>query len=94
MRGVLAAGLVLATTAGAMAQPLGMPGTAGCAQYQAAFPALTGLTEAEAIAALEKMPAIRTVRAGGPTTTMTRDYRPDRATLLLRDGKVERITCG
>ncbi len=93
MRAMLVAAAVLATAACARAQTA-VPEAGGCAQYEAGFPRLTGLTEAEAIAALEKMPDIRTVRIGGPNTPMTRDYRPERATVLLRDGKVERVTCG
>jgi hypothetical protein len=30
----------------------------------------------------------------GPASPVTRDYRPERATLLLRDGRVERVICG
>jgi hypothetical protein len=31
---------------------------------------------------------------GGPTTPMTHDYRTDRATGLIENGVVTRITCG
>ena len=94
MRAALALAALLGGAAGAQAQIVGAPGTGGCAQHQSEFPALLGLTEPEAIAAIEAMPGIRTVRVGSPGTPMTRDYRPERATLLLRDGRVERITCG
>ena len=40
------------------------------------------------------MPGINTVRMGGPTTPMTKDYRLDRATGLIENGVVTRITCG
>jgi hypothetical protein len=30
----------------------------------------------------------------GPNTPMTRDYRPDRATVLIENGVVTRIMCG
>jgi hypothetical protein len=94
MRAVSFCAAAVMAAAGAVAQPVAMPGTDGCARHQAEFPALLGLTEAAAIALLETMPGIRTVRAGGPDTPMTRDYRADRASLLLRDGKVERVVCG
>ena len=90
----MALAAVLATAAGAAAQPLGMPGTAGCSQHQAELSALGGMTESEAVAAIERMPGIRTVRVAGPGTPMTRDYRPERATILLRDGRVDRVICG
>ena len=94
IRAVLAAAAVLTASACARAQAAAAPETGGCARHQAEFPRLTGLTEAAAVAAVEGMPGIRTLRIGGPNTPMTRDYRPDRATLLLRDGKVERVLCG
>ena len=91
--GLLAAAALLA--AGTVrAQTAGVPGSGGCTAHQAEFPALAGLTEAAAIAAVERMPGIRTVRVAGPGSAMTRDYRPDRATLMLRDGRVERVVCG
>ena len=85
---------VVAAAGGALAQPLGMPGTGGCNRYQAEFPALIGLTEAEAVTALERMTGIRTVRIAGPGTPLILNFRPERATILLRDGKVEQILCG
>jgi hypothetical protein len=48
----------------------------------------------EVRAALQAMPGISTVRMGGPTTPMTKDYRIDRATGLIENGVVTRITCG
>jgi hypothetical protein len=94
VRVALALAVVLGTAAGAAAQTTGVPGTGGCAQYQSGLAALAGLTEAEAVAAMERMPGIRTVRVTGPTTPVTRDYRPERATLLLRGGRVEKVVCG
>ena len=66
----------------------------GCAQHQARFPALLGKAPEEVRAALQAMPGISTVRMGGPTTPMTKDYRLDRATGLIENGVVTRITCG
>ena len=86
LRAALALAVLLGTAAGAAAQIVGVPGTGGCAQHQSEFPGLIGFTEAEAIAAIEGMPGIRTVQVGGPATPMSRDYRPERATLLLRAG--------
>ncbi|MFC7477666.1 hypothetical protein ACFQS7_25125 [Dankookia sp. GCM10030260] len=94
MRAALALAVVLGTAAAAWAQPASLPGTGGCAAHQAAFPALAGLTEAEAVTAIEAMPGIRTLRVAGRAAPMTRDYRPERATLLLRDGRVEKVVCG
>jgi len=48
----------------------------------------------EVRAALQAMPGITTVRMGGPNTPMTRDYRMDRATVLIENGVVKQITCG
>ncbi|MDO9711516.1 I78 family peptidase inhibitor [Paracraurococcus lichenis] len=94
-RAWLAAALILAAAvAAAEAQTAGPPGTGGCAAHQAGLAALAGLTEQEAIAAMERMPGIRTARVAGPGQPMTRDYRPERATILLRDGRVERVICG
>ena len=66
----------------------------GCAQNQARFPALLGKAPEEVRVALQAMPGISTVRMGGPTTPMTKDYRIDRATGLIENGVVTRITCG
>ena len=90
--GFAAAALLITGAAGA--QTAGVPGSGGCAAHESEFPALAGLTEAAAVAAIERMPGIRTVRVAGPGAPMTRDYRPERATLLLRDGRVERVLCG
>ncbi|WP_431269179.1 hypothetical protein [Dankookia sp. P2] len=92
-RGLCAAAALL-LAGGAAAQTAGVPGRGGCAAYEAEFPALAGLTEAAAIAALERMPGIRTVRVAGAGAPVSRDWRPERATLLLRDGKVDRVLCG
>ena len=66
----------------------------GCARHEARFPALLGKAPEEVRAALQSMPGINTVRMGGPTTPMTKDYRLDRATGLIENGLVTRITCG
>jgi hypothetical protein len=66
----------------------------GCAQHQARFPALLGKAPEEVRAALQAMPGINTVRLGGPNTPMTKDYRIDRATVLIENGVVVRIMCG
>ena len=66
----------------------------GCARHEARFPALLGKAPEEVRAALQAMPGISTVRMGGPTTPMTKDYRMDRASGLIENGVVTRITCG
>jgi len=66
----------------------------GCARHEARFAALLGKAPEEVRAALQAMPGISTVRMGGPTTPMTKDYRLDRATGLIENGVVTRITCG
>ena len=66
----------------------------GCARHQARFPALLGKAPEEVRAALQAMPGISTVRMGGPTTPMTRDYLLDRASVLIENGVVTQITCG
>lgn len=86
----LAAMLCMAATA--FAQP--GPREQLCAQNEAQFPALIGRDPQFVEAALRAMPGITTVRVGGPNTPMTRDYRPDRATVLVVDGVVRSITCG
>jgi len=94
MRAVLTLAVAFGVAAGAQAQTAGVPGAGGCAQHQAALAALAGLNEAEAVAAMEAMPGIRTVRIAAPGSMLTRDYRPERATLLLRDGRVDKAICG
>ncbi len=66
----------------------------GCARHEARFAALLGKAPDEVRAALQAMPGISTVRMGGPTAPMTKDYRLDRATGLIENGVVTRITCG
>ena len=83
--------LVFAATA-AQAQPATRNNP--CAANEARFPALIGRDPQTVEAALRAMPGITTVRVGGPTTPMTRDYRPDRATVLVVDGVVRSISCG
>jgi hypothetical protein len=55
---------------------------------------LLGKAPEEVGAALQAMPGITTVRMGGPNTPMTRDYRIDRASVLIENGVVTQITCG
>jgi hypothetical protein len=45
-------------------------------------------------ASLHTMSGVNTVRMGGPTTPMPRDYRIDRASVLIENGVVTQITCG
>ena len=66
----------------------------GCARHEARFAALLGKAPEEVRAALQAMPGINTVRMGGPNTPMTRDYRIDRASVLIENGVVTQITCG
>ncbi|MCA3349529.1 MAG: hypothetical protein INF97_02945 [Roseomonas sp.] len=80
---------LLALAGGAQAQA-----PEGCARHEARFPALLGKAPEEVRAALQAMPGISTVRMGGPTTPMTKDYRIDRASGLIENGVVTRITCG
>jgi hypothetical protein len=35
-----------------------------------------------------------TIRSGGPGMPATRDWRPDRATLVVENGNVTAIACG
>ena len=91
---ILAIPFALAAAAGCAQQPAAPPEPEGCARHQAAFPALIGGSEAAARAALAAMPGIRTIRSGGPDTPMTRDFRPDRASILVENGVVTRISCG
>lgn len=65
-----------------------------CAAHEDAFPALIGKPQSEVEAVLRAMPGIRALRAGGPNAPMTTDYREDRATLTVLDGRVTRIVCG
>ena len=66
----------------------------GCAAHRGRFPALIGKSEPEARAALVKMGGITTIRSGGPGMPATRDWRPDRATLVVENGNVTAIACG
>lgn len=65
-----------------------------CAAHEAVFPALIGKPQPEVERVLRAMPGIRALRAGGPNAPMTMDYREDRATLTVVDGRVTRIVCG
>ncbi|MEY3731523.1 MAG: Peptidase inhibitor family [Pseudomonadota bacterium] len=86
--------LISAAPAASWAQAQTSQPPEGCAQHQARFPALLGKAPEEVRAALQAMPGITTVRMGGPNTPMTRDYRMDRATVLIENGVVTQITCG
>lgn len=86
--------LTIACAEVAPAQMVAVPAPEGCAQHQARFPALLGKAPEEVRVALQAMPGISTVRMGGPNTPMTRDYRIDRASVLVENGVVTRITCG
>lgn len=86
--------LTIACAEVAPAQMAAVPAPEGCAQHQARFPALLGKAPEEVRVALQAMPGIGTVRMGGPNTPMTRDYRIDRASVLIENGVVTRITCG
>ena len=66
----------------------------GCSAHEAALPGLVGLSEAQAIAALEAMPGITLVRFAAPGSPLTQDHREERITLLMRDGKVVAAACG
>jgi hypothetical protein len=83
--------LLLLVPLAAAAEP--MPPVA-CAAHEAVFPTLIGIPQAKAEATLRAMPGIRALRAGGPNAPMTTDYREDRVTLTVVDGRVTRIVCG
>ncbi len=84
---------VITLWACAQAQP---PSAAeeGCARHAASFDRLLGGSGDAARTALLAMQGIKAVRVVGPNQPVTRDYRHDRATVLVRDGKVEKISCG
>ena len=86
--------LTMACAEVAPAQTQVSPAPEGCARHQARFPALLGKAPEEVRAALQAMPGISTVRMGGPNPPMTRDYRIDRASVLIENGVVTQITCG
>lgn len=86
--------LTMACAEVAPAQSQAQAAPEGCARHEARFPALLGEAPEEVRAALQAMPGITTVRMGGPNTPMTRDYRIDRASALIENGVVTRITCG
>ena len=65
-----------------------------CAAHERDFPRLIGLTEPAAIAALETMPGVRLVRIAAPGAPLTTDYRQERATVLIQEGRVVDVTCG
>lgn len=66
----------------------------GCAAHRDRFAALIGRSEPEARAALATMGGIATIRSGGPGMPMSRDYRPDRATIVVERDVVTSIGCG
>jgi hypothetical protein len=65
-----------------------------CQDHRAGFPALLGRSEMAVRQALAGLPGIIQIRAAGPNAPMTRDFRPQRASLLVVDGQVLRIDCG
>jgi hypothetical protein len=65
-----------------------------CEDHREAIAALVGKTEAEARAALARMPGVKTIRLLAPNQPATMDLRPDRVTGLVRDGRVAQIGCG
>jgi len=65
-----------------------------CAAHARDLPRLVGMTEAEAVTALEAMPGIRLVRVAAPGAPLTQDFRQERLTLLIRDGRVVEAICG
>lgn len=87
MNRLVLAALLLATPAAAQNRAV-------CEDHREAVAALTGKTEAEARAALARMPGIRVTRLLGPNQPATMDLREDRVTGLVRDGRIERIGCG
>lgn len=90
---IIAAGLAVPGCAQAQ-PPAAAPAGTGCPQHVATFPRLLGGTDEAARAALLALPGIALVRVVGPDQPVTTDFRPDRATVLVRDGKVGKITCG
>jgi hypothetical protein len=77
-----------------LATPALAQSRATCEDHREAIAALTGKTEAEARAALARMPGVRTIRLLAPNQPATMDLRPDRVTGLVRDGRVAQIGCG
>lgn len=73
---------------------VGNGASGGCASYEVGFQRLIGGSLESARATLARMPGIQSVRVGGPNTPMTRDYRPDRATVIAEGDTVRSITCG
>ena len=65
-----------------------------CATQPDRFAALLGRSEPEVRLDLAKHGGITTIRSGGPGMKTTRDYRPDRATLVIENGGVTSIVCG
>lgn len=87
--------VTLALAASACAQAPATPAPEeGCARHAASFDRLLGGSGDAARTALLAMPGIKSVRVVGPDQPVTMDYRHDRATVVVRDGKVEKITCG
>ena len=76
---------------------LGMPAIAQprrvCADHTEDLAALVGKTEAEARAALSRLPDIRAIPLLGPGQPATMDLREDRVTGVVRDRRVEQIGC-
>jgi hypothetical protein len=53
-----------------------------------------GLLEGSGTTLTVKMGGITTIRSGAPGMPATRDWRPDRATLVVENGNVTAIACG
>lgn len=69
-------------------------GGGSCASYEVGFQRLVGGTLESARATLGRMAGIRSIRVGTPISPMTRDYVPDRATVIVEGDTVRSITCG
>ena len=76
--------------------PIPSPGqpAGSCLDHERELPLLEGRSEGAARALIGRMRGIRDVRVIGPNSPMTMDYRPDRVTLVVREGRVERADCG
>jgi hypothetical protein len=66
----------------------------GCAANEVGFQRLIGGTLESARATLERMPGVTSIRVGTPGSPMTRDFRPNRATVTVEGDTVRSIACG
>jgi hypothetical protein len=96
MRRMLTVVTLLAPPVAKAQVPVLAPGQAGgdCLDHREELPLLEGRSEGAARAMIGRMGGIRHIRVLGPVESLTMDYRPDRVTLLIRDGRVERADCG